>query len=237
MLTYQCVNMFIYTYIYLYIYTYIYIHICILTYTCIHIHTTYTYIYIYIYIYIHVYVYICVVIIMIIIRSLQRCLEVLVNGYYVELVGLLATFFKSQIGLKSISGLQSKIQVRYIIPCTDPPVLTLNYIPICIHILSIVSRCFIHHNFSRLKSHKEKILINHSPLRSMQLITAYMHHDDRLALMLESCLRPFDLSTQPRPLLSLLLHLETLLGIYIYIYICMYVNIYIYIYIYIYMYI
>ena len=48
----------------------------------------------------------------------------------------------------------------------------------------------------------------------MQLITTYMHHDDRLALMLESALRPFELIAQPRPLLSLLLNLDTLLAWY-----------------------
>ena len=89
-------------------------------------------------------------------NRLERCLEIFVNGYYVELVGLLAQFFKGQATMRSIQGLQSK----------------------------------------------------------MQLITSYMKHDDRLALMLESALRPFDLCVQPRPLLSLLLNLDTLLAWY-----------------------
>jgi hypothetical protein len=89
-------------------------------------------------------------------NRLERCMEILVNGFYVELVGLLAQFFKGQATMRSIQGLQSK----------------------------------------------------------MQLITSYMRHDDRLALMLESALRPFDLCVQPRPLLSLLLNLDTLLAWY-----------------------
>jgi hypothetical protein len=44
-------------------------------------------------------------------------------------------------------------EVRYIIPCTDHPVLPLKYILNCVLILSIVDRCFSHYNFSRLNSH------------------------------------------------------------------------------------
>ena len=88
--------------------------------------------------------------------SLLKCLELVANGYFIELVGLLAQFFKGHSTMKNIQGLQSK----------------------------------------------------------MQLITTYMRHDDRLALMLESAIRPFDMSITPRPLLSLLLNLDTLLAWY-----------------------
>ena len=88
--------------------------------------------------------------------TLLNCLELVANGYFIELVGLLAQFFKGHSTMKNIQGLQSK----------------------------------------------------------MQLITTYMRHDDRLALMLESAIRPFDMSITPRPLLSLLLNLDTLLAWY-----------------------
>ena len=88
--------------------------------------------------------------------SLIRSLEIIVNGYFIQLVDLLAQFFKGQIIMKNIQGLQSK----------------------------------------------------------MQLITTYMHHDDRLSLMLESAVRPYNFIITPKPLLSLLLNLDTLLAWY-----------------------
>ena len=89
--------------------------------------------------------------------QLEHALEVYVNGYYIELVGLLARFFRDGFeSVRSMQGLQSK----------------------------------------------------------MQLLTAYMHHDDRLATTVESVLRCSgrSLEVSPRPLLSPLLPLDTLLA-------------------------
>jgi hypothetical protein len=87
---------------------------------------------------------------------LERCLQIFVNGYFIELVGLLARFFKGSEGMRKIQGLQSK----------------------------------------------------------MQLITSFMEHDDRLASMLDSALRPYNLTATPKPQLSLFLNLDTLIGWY-----------------------
>ena len=88
---------------------------------------------------------------------MEHALEVYVNGYYIELVGLLARFFRDGFeSVRSMQGLQSK----------------------------------------------------------MQLLTAYMQHDDRLATTVESVLRCSgrSLEVSPRPLLSPLLPLDTLLA-------------------------